>query len=100
MILCTRLQVPVGSPWWLSTGADLILFLHIAGGAIALGSGAIALLAQKGGRTHVTAGLFLASIAHQAPVATVVIATISPSISIRPATTCFDRTDAQPLHTR
>ena len=57
MILCTRLQVPAGSPWWLSTGADLILFLHIAGGVIALGSGAIALFAKKGGRTHVIAGL-------------------------------------------
>jgi hypothetical protein len=57
MILCTRLQVPVGSPWWLAAGADLILFLHIAGGAIALGSGAIALFAKKGGRTHVIAGL-------------------------------------------
>ena len=57
MILATRLQVPVGSPWWLSIGADLILFLHIAGGAIAIGSGAVALFAKKGGRTHVLAGL-------------------------------------------
>jgi len=48
----------------------------------------------------VPVGLLLAWIAHHAPVATVVIATISPSISIRPATICFDRTDAQPLHTR
>lgn len=57
MILATRLQVPVGSPWWLSAAADLILFLHIAGGALAIGSGAVALVAKKGGRTHVIAGL-------------------------------------------
>jgi hypothetical protein len=38
-------------------GADAILFLHIAGGAIALVSGAVALLARKGGRAHTAAGL-------------------------------------------
>ena len=57
MILSTRLHVPAGSPWWMSTGADAILFLHIAGGAVALASGAIALVARKGGRTHTVAGL-------------------------------------------
>ena len=57
MILSTRLQVPDGSPWWMFAGADVILFLHIAGGAIALVSGGIALFARKGGRTHTVAGL-------------------------------------------
>ena len=57
MILATRLQVPPGSPWWMSLGADVILFLHIAGGALALASGAIALFARKGGRVHTAAGL-------------------------------------------
>ena len=57
MILSTRLQVPAGSPWWLFAGADAILFLHIAGGAIALVSGAVALFAPKGGRAHTIGGL-------------------------------------------
>jgi hypothetical protein len=38
-------------------GANAILFLHIAGGAVALVSGAIALFARKGSRTHRAAGL-------------------------------------------
>lgn len=57
MILSTRLHVPPGSPWWLFAGADLILFLHIAGGGVALVSGAVALFAKKGGRAHTIAGL-------------------------------------------
>jgi uncharacterized membrane protein len=57
MILATRLHVPDGSPWWMFAGANLILFLHIAGGAVALIAGAVALFAKKGGRTHTLAGL-------------------------------------------
>ena len=57
MIFSTRLHVPPGSPWWISAGADLILFLHIAGGAIAIVSGAVALFTRKGGRAHTIAGL-------------------------------------------
>ena len=57
MILSTRLLVPAGSPWWISAGAEVILFLHIGGGALALASGAVALFARKGGRTHTIAGL-------------------------------------------
>ena len=57
MILSTRLHVPPGSPWWISAGADVILFLHIAGGAIAIVSGAVALFTRKGGRAHTIAGL-------------------------------------------
>jgi uncharacterized membrane protein len=37
--------------------ADLILFLHIAGGTVALLAGGVALFARKGGRTHTVAGL-------------------------------------------
>jgi uncharacterized membrane protein len=69
MILATRLQVPDGSPWWMFAGADLILFLHIAGGTVALVSGAVALLAKKGGRSHRAAGLtFCASMAVMASI--------------------------------
>lgn len=51
------LRVPEGSPWWVSAAADTILFLHIAGGAVGLVSGAAALIARKGGRAHRIAGL-------------------------------------------
>jgi hypothetical protein len=51
------LQAPAGSPWWLAAAADLILFLHIAGGAVGLVSGAAALVARKGGRAHRFAGV-------------------------------------------
>lgn len=57
MMLSTRLHVPDGSPWWLSSGADLILFLHVAGGTIAIVSGMIALFTRKGRRAHTIAGL-------------------------------------------
>src|SRR5476651_2319290 len=50
------LHVTAGSPWWLFAAASLILFLHIAGGTVGIISGAIALLARKGGRLHRVAG--------------------------------------------
>lgn len=53
------LQVPAGSPWWLELAADALLFLHIAGGAVGLLSGAAALIARKGGRAHRIAGVVL-----------------------------------------
>jgi len=46
------LHVAAGSPWWLFAAADLILFLHIAGGSIAILAGAVALLSPMGGRVH------------------------------------------------
>ena len=56
------LRVPPGSAWWLFAAANLILFLHIAGGAVGIVSGAVALLSRKGGRVHRMAGtVFLAS---------------------------------------
>ena len=56
------LHVPAGSSWWLFAAANLILFLHIAGGTIGIISGAVALLSRKGGRLHRIAGtIFLGS---------------------------------------
>jgi uncharacterized membrane protein len=52
----TILHVPPESPFWVSAGADTILFLHIAGGSLALASGALALLSRKGERVHRVAG--------------------------------------------
>jgi hypothetical protein len=55
-------QVAAGSPWWLVAAANLILFLHIAGGTVGILSGASALLARKGGCLHRVAGtVFLVS---------------------------------------
>lgn len=50
------LEAPAGSPWWLTFAADALLFLHIAGGAVGLLSGAAALVARKGSRAHTAAG--------------------------------------------
>lgn len=56
------LHVPAGSSWWRFAAANLILFLHIAGGTVGIISGAIALLSRKGGRSHRIAGtVFLVS---------------------------------------
>jgi uncharacterized membrane protein len=59
----TILHVPPESPFWVSAGADTILFLHIAGGSLAIVSGAVALLSRKGERVHRVAGtVFFASL--------------------------------------
>ncbi len=50
------LHVPAGSPWWLFATANLILFLHIAGGSVGIISGFVALLSPKGRRVHRIAG--------------------------------------------
>jgi hypothetical protein len=50
------LHVPDGSPWWLYAAANLILFLHIAGGFVGMLSGAIAMFAHKRSRVHRLAG--------------------------------------------
>ena len=56
------LHVPAGSSWWRFAAANLILFLHIAGGTVGIISGAVALLSRKGGRAHRIAGtIFLVS---------------------------------------
>lgn len=51
-----RLHVPAGSPWWLFVAAELLLYLHIAGGSVGIVSGAVALLARKGEQVHRMAG--------------------------------------------
>src|SRR5436190_14848353 len=56
------LHVAAGSSWWLFAAANVILFLHIAGGTVGIISGAVALLSRKGGRWHRMAGtVFLVS---------------------------------------
>jgi hypothetical protein len=56
------LHVTAGSSWWLFAAANLILFLHVAGGTVGIISGAVALLARKGGPSHRIAGtVFLVS---------------------------------------
>ena len=50
--IMTILHVPPESPVWISAGADTILFLHIAGGSLAIASSAVALLSQKGERVY------------------------------------------------
>lgn len=50
------LQVAAESPWIVKAGAATILFLHIAGGSVAIVSGTMALAFRKGGRAHVLAG--------------------------------------------
>jgi hypothetical protein len=67
------LQVGDGSPWWLHAGAALILLLHIAGGSLALLSGAAALAFRKGSRRHRLAGhLFFGSMLIMAAIGAIV----------------------------
>jgi uncharacterized membrane protein len=73
------LQVPAGSPWWLKLAADALLFLHIAGGAVGLVSGALALMARKGGRSHRISGMvFVVSMTIMASIG----AAVSPFLPI------------------
>lgn len=67
------LQPPPGSPWWLHAGAAAILFLHIAGGSIALVAGAAALGLRKGSSRHALAGtIFFGSMLVMAGIGAVV----------------------------
>jgi uncharacterized membrane protein len=50
------LRVPADSPWWVAAAANLILFLHIAGGSVGIVSGFVTLLSRKGERLHRVAG--------------------------------------------
>lgn len=50
------LQVAAESPWPVHAAAATILFLHIAGGSVAIVSGTVALAVRKGGRLHLLAG--------------------------------------------
>jgi hypothetical protein len=71
------LEAPAGSPWWLTFAADALLFLHIAGGAAGLLSGAAALVARKGSRAHTVAGtIFVVSMTIMASIG----AAVSPFV--------------------
>jgi hypothetical protein len=50
------LQVGAENAWWVQAGAATILFLHIAGGSVAIVAGTIALAVRKGRRAHLLAG--------------------------------------------
>jgi hypothetical protein len=50
------LQVSAESPWLVHAAAATILYLHIAGGSVAIVSGTMGLAFRKGGRRHVLAG--------------------------------------------
>lgn len=52
----TTLELPADSPAWAFAAADIVLLLHIAGGAIGMGAGTVALLAPKGDSVHRAAG--------------------------------------------
>lgn len=69
--------LPVGadSPWLIQAAAATILFLHIAGGSVAIVSGTAALALRKGGRLHRLAGsIFLVSMLVMASIG----ATVAP----------------------
>jgi hypothetical protein len=51
-----NLMPPPGSPPLLTLAADALLFLHIGGGVVGIGSGFGALVLRKGGRAHIIAG--------------------------------------------
>ena len=69
----TILHLPPESPFWITAGADTILFLHITGGSLAIASGAVALLSRKGDRVHRVAGtVFFVSMLMATAIAVVV----------------------------
>lgn len=51
-------MIPIdpNAPLWMHTASQVLLVVHISGGGIALVSGAVALLAHKGGKLHRGAG--------------------------------------------
>ena len=51
-----HLHVPPGASLWIQLGAAIILYAHIGGGTVGLISGAVALLARKGGKLHRLSG--------------------------------------------
>ncbi|AAK22621.1 hypothetical protein [Caulobacter vibrioides] len=54
--LAENLQARPGDPAWMHLGANVLLWAHIAGGAIGMVTGVIALAARKGQRVHRAAG--------------------------------------------
>lgn len=54
--LADTLQARPGDPAWMHLGADALLWAHIAGGAIGMLTGVVALAVRKGQRAHRAAG--------------------------------------------
>ena len=54
--LADTLQARPGDPAWMHLGADALLWAHIAGGAIGMVTGVVALASRKGQRVHRAAG--------------------------------------------
>jgi hypothetical protein len=54
--LAENLEAGPGDPAWMHLGANALLWAHIAGGAIGMVTGVIALAARKGQRAHRAAG--------------------------------------------
>ncbi|ANP47991.1 hypothetical protein [Candidatus Viadribacter manganicus] len=54
--LADTLQARPGDPAWMHLGADALLWAHIAGGAIGMITGVVALAVRKGQRVHRAAG--------------------------------------------
>lgn len=50
------LPVAPDTPIWMHVGAEVLLWLHIGGGAAGIVTGFLALASRKGGRIHRTAG--------------------------------------------
>ena len=69
------LHVPAAAPWYLHAGAALLLTAHMGGGSLGMASGAVAMVARKGGRLHRRAGnVFFAAMLAMAGVG----ATVAP----------------------
>ncbi len=51
-----KLQVAPDAPSWMHIGADILLWLHIGGGAAGIATGMVALASRKGGRIHRSVG--------------------------------------------
>jgi hypothetical protein len=74
----TILAVDPTAPWYIKTGAETLLVLHIGGGGMGMLSGAAALIARKGGRLHAIAGtVFFVSMLTMAAVG----ASVAPFLS-------------------
>ncbi|OYW21353.1 MAG: hypothetical protein B7Z43_10770 [Sphingomonas sp. 12-62-6] len=56
MALADNLEARPGDPAWMHLGASALLWAHIAGGAIGMITGVVALAARKGQRVHRAAG--------------------------------------------
>lgn len=54
--LADNLEAGPGDPVWMHLGANALLWAHIAGGAVGMVTGVIALAARKGQRVHRAAG--------------------------------------------